>query len=202
MLLRQDNADARLTPTGHRLGLASQARLDRMLARAEALRATIKNIQTVAVTPAQANEYLFSAGTTLLSAPERLARVVLRPEVDLESFLHTTGLYDRVVVEGAGIESVVVRAEIALKYAGYVEREREAVDRLAALDELQIPPAFDFSAVQSITHEARQKLTRIRPSNVGQASRISVVSPADVQALVVLLRRRSHNVSRETSEAV
>jgi tRNA uridine 5-carboxymethylaminomethyl modification enzyme len=121
--------------------------------------------------------------------PERLVRLAVRPEVCLRDLLAHTGLADTLVTPAPGLEAVETLLEIELKYEGYVEREREMVARMAQLEQWAIPSRFNYQEVAHITLEAREKLGKIQPENLGQASRISGVSPADISVLMVLLRR-------------
>lgn len=198
MFLRQDNADQRLTPLGHDLGLASQERLDRLHKKGEALRSTLGALEQTAVTPEHVNGYLESVGTSPISESVRLARLVLRPQVALTDLLSAIGRPD-LVAHAPGLDSIAELAETELKYAGYLEREQEMVERMQRMEAWRFPEGFDYAAVASITKEAREKLDRIRPDTLGQASRISGVSPADISALMVLLKSKSTGVSRETA---
>jgi tRNA uridine 5-carboxymethylaminomethyl modification enzyme len=190
MLLRQDNADTRLTSLGHALGLASAERHERMQQRQRALEQTLERVRATALAPDQVNAYLERVGTTPIDRPKRAAEIALRPQVDLGDLLRAAGVADELIAPAPGLEPIAMQAEIELKYAGYVEREEENVARMRSLEALCIPHGFDYAGVQAITMEAREKLGRIRPQTLGQASRISGVSPSDVQALMVLLRRR------------
>ena len=203
LLLRQDNADQRLTEIGYQLGLASSARLERSKARQRALETTLQNLEDNAVQPDEVNEYLDHVGTTPIHEPVRLARLVSRPQVVLEDLLEATSRQD-LAVPADGADSLLQLAETSIKYAGYLDREMEAVERMQGMESKRIPSGFDYEGVRSITLEAREKLSRIRPDTLGQASRISGVSPADISALLVLLRNypASHTtdaVSRETT---
>jgi tRNA uridine 5-carboxymethylaminomethyl modification enzyme len=189
MILRQDNADARLTPLGQQLGLASAERVARMEQRREALAQTIEQVRATALSPNAVNAYLESVGTAPIDQPKRAAELALRPQVDLGDLLRAADAFDQLVADAPGLEPIVLAAEIELKYAGYVEREEENVAKMRSLEALRIPDEFAYAGVNAITMEAREKLARIRPQTLGQASRISGVSPSDVQALMVLLRR-------------
>ena len=191
ILLRQDNADLRLTALGHDLGLATRARYERMMAKKEAIARTRQSIENKNVKPDQVNGYL-----------EHVAKLALRPEVDLEALLAHAGLTDELVVPAPGMEKTERLVEIDLKYAGYVERQEELVRKMKQLEAWTLPPDIDYSGIATITMEAREKLDKIQPETLGQASRISGVSPADLSVLMVLLKKNGggprRDVSRET----
>ena len=201
LLLRQDTADRRLTRLGHALGLAEADRVARLDQKEEALRRTIDALEATNAEPDAVNGYLDRVGTSPISEPTRLARLVLRPEVDLADLLEATGQRD-LVVPGPGMERTAELAAVELGYAGYVERERDLVEQMRSLERWRVPRGFDYAAVTAITHEAREKLSRIRPDTLGQASRVSGVSPADVQALMVLLKRHRQSSGDGASEPV
>ena len=188
LLLRQDNADLRLTKKGFDLGLATSDRLQRMEAKRSALDQTLANLHAINVNPDDVNGYLESVGTTAISQPERIAKVALRPQVNLGALIDAAGLREDVLVPVPGVERVETLAETSLKYAGYLEREKELVEKMLKLEGLRIPVSFDYHSVHNITIEAREKLSKIQPENIGQASRISGVSPADISVLMVLLK--------------
>lgn len=187
LLLRHDNADQRLTPLGHKLGLASEERLNRMTSKWEAVAQTIEALEQTAVPPDAVNGYLKSVGTAPISEPTRLARIALRPEVHVRDLLEATGRLD-LLASASPLERIDQIAETELKYAGYIEREGAQVEQLKRMEALTLPADIDYQAVRSITMEAREKLSRIQPETIGQASRISGVTPADISALLVLVR--------------
>ena len=187
LLLRQDTADRRLTRLGYDLGLASAERVRRLDHKEDALARTLAALGATNAAPDAVNGYLERVGTSPIDRPARLAKLALRPEVDLADLLAATGQGD-LVVPGPGLERTAELAQIELRYAGYVERERVLVEEMQSLERWRVPAGFDYGAVRAITHEAREKLGRIRPDTLGQASRVSGVSPADVQALMVLLK--------------
>ncbi len=189
MLLRQDNADLRLTELGYELGLAHRDRYVRMQARRKAIDATRDALQSITVRPTAVNGYLEGVGTSPIVTPTRLQQVALRPQVSLNDLLEYTGLMSDVAKQGPGLDPVVAAVEVDLKYAGYLDREHEIVRQMSHLDSWIIPLDFDFGAIGNITMEAREKLSRIQPENLGQASRISGVSPSDISVLMVLLKR-------------
>ncbi len=189
MLLRQDNADQRLTPLGNRLGLVSRERYTRMQERQEAVQATIAKLSEHALSPSACNPYLQEVGTAPISEPVKAVQIVRRPEVTLEDLLEAAGVMDQIVTPAPGMESAGHLAEISIKYAGYVARQEEEAKRMLAMENRAIPRGFKFSEVKNITMEAREKLDKIQPETIGQASRISGVSPADIAVLTVLLER-------------
>ncbi len=201
ILLRQDNADQRLTELGYRLGLASRERYERMLQKRDAVAATRASLEATTVPPEHVNGYLEAVGTTPIDQPERLARLALRPQVSLEALLRHTGT-EHVVATAPGMEPAARLVEIELKYEGYLERELEMVRRMEQIESWCIPPRFDYHAIDNITKEAREKLGRIRPENLGQASRISGVSPADVSVLMVLLKKNGHTAGSPACDGV
>jgi tRNA uridine 5-carboxymethylaminomethyl modification enzyme len=202
ILLRQDNADLRLTELGYRLGLATRARYERMRAKQAAIKQTRRALEETSVKPEKINGYLEHVGTAPITQPERIAKLALRPEVDLAALLDQAGLAEALVTPAPGLESTARLVEIELKYAGYVERQEEMVRKMEQLETWTIPPGFDYPGLTNITMEAREKLGKIQPETLGQASRISGVSPADISVLMVLLKKNGNgpgaNVSRET----
>lgn len=200
LLLRQDNADQRLTPLGRELGLVTPERIARLDSKMEALDATRTALEHTTASPAAVNSYLERVGTATISEPVRLARLALRPQVVLRDLIVAAGI-SGVSKESLGLESTLDLVETELKYAGYLDRERDVIGRMRKMEDWRIPEGFDYASTQSITKEARQKLDRIRPDTLGQASRISGVSPADISALMVLLKgsRATDLVSRETN---
>jgi tRNA uridine 5-carboxymethylaminomethyl modification enzyme len=191
ILLRQDNADFRLTDLGYEIGLASAERMERMRRKREAVQTTLHRLHKTSVSPDLVNGFLESVGSSPISEGTRLQRLVLRPEVGLKLLLEATGLLEETVVPIEGMEPAEAIAETEIKYAGYVTREHETVSRMERLESVSIPEAFEYADVGNISMEAREKLEKIRPENVGQASRISGVSPADISVLLVLLKRHS-----------
>ncbi|MEO0560425.1 MAG: tRNA uridine-5-carboxymethylaminomethyl(34) synthesis enzyme MnmG, partial [Bacteroidota bacterium] len=197
LLLRQDTADRRLTPLGAEWGLATRERIERFEARQAALDATRDALAKTSLAPEVINGYLESVGTTPISEPTRIGRLALRPQVNLSDLLTAARQLD-LAVESPGLDDTLETLQTEMRYVGYVGREEALVAQMQSLERWRVPEGFDYEAVGAITLEAREKLSRIRPDTLGQASRISGVSPADVQALMVLLKR--HRVG--TSESV
>ncbi len=184
ILLRQDNADLRLTETGYKLGLASSERMaltEEKYADVERLERYCKQTK---LSPTQVDPLLSELDSTPLSESKSLADLVLRPEVHLRDLL-------KIVPRGTQEENpkVVESVEISLKYRGYIEREQRLADKIKRLEDLKIPEGFDFSKISGLTIECRQKLARYQPVTIAQASRISGVSPADISVLLVYFGR-------------
>ena len=187
MMLRQDNADERLGEIGHKMGLVSDERMKRMENRKAARSATAENVRSTSIPPNAINAYLESVGTTPIAQPERIAKIALRPQVNLQEILETSEMTS-LVAAYHGLESIVEMVEIDLKYAGYIERENDLIQKVNQMEDLHLPEELDYHTIKNITIEARQKLSKIRPENLGQASRISGVSPSDVSVLMVYLK--------------
>lgn len=183
ILLRQDNADERLTPLAYRIGLCSEERFKQAEIKYKNRDKLLKYCDLHNVKAAQINPYLESVGSKPTDASKRISDIASRPEVKLSEVLAC-------VPRGTNYSSDVVEsAEIALKYKGYIERERLQADKLKRLEDLKIPADFDFSKVSGLTIECRQKFERYKPATIGQASRISGVSPADISVLLVYFGR-------------
>ena len=191
ILLRQDDADMRLTPVGRRVGLVDDHRYDVML-RKRALRDSLIDFlgrERVAPT-AEVNELLASFGTAPLSAGTRMVELLRRPQIDMPRLVSSFPRLSRRVGEiDADLRAEVLEAaEILVKYDGYIRRERELAEKTLRLENVRIPDSFDYASLKSLSTESRQKLDRIRPSTIGMASRIPGVSPADVNILLMLIR--------------
>lgn len=189
ILLRQDNADARLTPLGHEIGLISARRYDEFREKKSLVESLISFTREQSIKAAEINSYLISIGSDPLTQGKRLYEVLMRNNVTIESLRPVIPPLNRFIEEhGVGSE-VIEEAEIQIKYRGYIEREKLIAEKLHRLENIPIPVDFDYQAMQALTIEARQKLTRIRPATIGQASRIPGVSPADVNVLLVKFGR-------------
>ncbi|KIC96392.1 tRNA uridine-5-carboxymethylaminomethyl(34) synthesis enzyme MnmG [Flavihumibacter solisilvae] len=186
-LLRQDNADIRLTEKSYRMGLASQERMDKVIAKKEGTSAIRKILQDFSIDPAEINGYLESRQSAPLQQKQRAAQLLLRPNLELTEILDALpSLKEAVSVYPS---SALEQAEIQLKYDVYIEKEKELVDRMNKMETLEIPDTFDYTKVSAISNEAREKLKKIRPRTLGQASRISGINPSDVQILMVYMGR-------------
>ena len=187
LILRQDNADARLTEKGHRIGLISDERYGRFLARQERINAAVDKLETTYLGPTEAvNQFLRDEGSAELHAGASAADLLRRPEISLEKLLKIlpdTAIFEKLT----GIEAEQV--EIVVKYGGYIQRELAQVEQFRRREKQLIPAEIDYTLVPSISNEAREKLGKIRPVSIGQAMRITGVSPADVASLMVYIRR-------------
>jgi tRNA uridine 5-carboxymethylaminomethyl modification enzyme len=188
ILLRQDNADLRLTPIAQRLGLeGAEKRMQRVLAKEEAAEAIDKFVRKLSVEPGQLNRYLEQIGSQPLKQKVKLHSVLLRPHVNLEGLREVLPSLQN-FLEGYEQEFVDL-AEVNMKYEGYIEREQERVDKMNRLERVPLHDSLDYHELKSLSAEAREKLSSLRPRTVGQASRISGVSPADISVLLVHIGR-------------
>lgn len=189
ILLRQDNADVRLTPIGYKIGLASEKRYRKMEEKKSAVESLISFLRRESITPADLQEYFQKIDSTPLTQGRKQYDVLLRNKVTLQGLAeHLPGLQDYLNTNNCS-EEIIEEAEIKIKYHGYIERERHIADKMVRLENISIRPDFDFNSLHSLSIEARQKLTRIKPSTIGQASRIPGVSPADINVLLVYFGR-------------
>lgn len=190
ILLRQDNADERLTERGYNLGLVSPDRHELFFHKNAAKADLINHLQHIAVKPEMVNPYLSLIESQPISHTVRLSDLILRPQVTILALTESVPELKGIVSHIERVpDEVVESAEIQLKYKGYIERERLSADKLQRLDRIRLPEDFDYDSLQSLSTEARQKLTRIRPATIGDASRIPGVSPNDISVLLVLMGR-------------
>ena len=189
ILLRQDNADARLTPLGYEIGLVSRKRFGEFTKKNRNVESLISFAQGQSVKIAEINDYLISVGSDPLTQGKKLADLLMRNGVTFEGVRRVLPKLERFIQkEEIGAEEIE-EAEIRIKYRGYIEREKQIAEKLHRLEEISIPEGFDFMAMNSLTIEARQKLSRIQPKTIGQAARIPGVSPADVNVLLIKFGR-------------
>ncbi len=186
ILLRQDNADFRLTSLSYEMGLASLERYDAVMRKQEAVESLSAFCADTKVKAAWVNDYLSSVDSTPLSESKHLSDLVARPEVSLGELLHFVPRGTKI---GSFSPEEVTAVEIAIKYAGYIEREKLQAQKNERLEYIKIPSDFDFDSLQSLSIECRQKLKRYKPETIAQASRISGVSPADISVLLVYFGR-------------
>lgn len=190
ILLRQDNADQRLTPIGHRIGLASQERYNRFVEKQDRIQELVEFLKNTNVNPDEINGLLREKETPELSSKTRFSHILTRPQLNLEDIISNTERFKPAFnLNDEFTKSIIQEAEILIKYEGYIEKEKEVADKLIRLENVKLSPDFDYNALHSLTIEARQKLTAQKPQTLGQASRISGVSPADIAVLAVFLGR-------------
>jgi tRNA uridine 5-carboxymethylaminomethyl modification enzyme len=186
-LLRQDNADLRLTPLGHSIGLASDQRLELVNTKAEKVNNIKKVLADFGVEPEAVNAYLSDKGDNTITEKTKALKLLLRPGISLPDLIaHIPELAAAVNEDNA---LVLEQVEIQAKYDIYIEKEKELVKKMATLEDLQIPEIFNYDKLTALSTEARQKLSKIKPRTLGQASRISGVNPSDVQILMVYMGR-------------
>lgn len=200
ILLRQDNADLRLTEKSYRIGLASEERYRLMTKKYETVNDLARMCDEVNLRADVINDYLSESNSATLSESKRISDLASRPEISLDELLNFVprGTFDKfsvVLPEGEDIGSsqrrkeIIDSVEIGVKYKGYIEREKSIAEKIARLEDLKIPQDFDFDKVSGLTIECRQKLLRYKPTTIAQASRISGVSPADISVLLVYFGR-------------
>lgn len=186
-LLRQDNADIRLTPIGFSLGLASAARMDEVSKQIEGTERIISFFEETSVTPESINTLLIELGTEPIRQKLKLINLIGRPQINMAD-LHKNlpDLFEKVIQYP---EKTLEQAEIVMKYKGYIEKEQEMVNKVNKLEHISLDPEYDYSSIKSLSAEAKQKLGKVKPITLGQAARISGVSPADISILMVNMGR-------------
>ena len=188
ILLRQDNADIRLTPLANKLGMQGMdERMQRVDQKNAEVREIEKYVRKLGVTPDQINGYLESKNSKAISQQVKLHSILMRPNINLSDLRKEMDSLDQHLNKYS--EEVLYLAEVGLKYEGYIRKEQEMVDKMNRLEEVMIKPSFDYHQLQSLSAEAREKLSKIQPRTIGQASRISGVSPSDVSVLLVHMGR-------------
>lgn len=190
ILLRQSNADMRLTPVSHKLGLASDSRYSEVRKKSEVIEDSIKYLKRESISPDSINPLLESLGTPPLKQRVKIASVLLRPQISINHVMEfSQGFRNLINSFEFSPSEILEETEIQVKYESYINKERDLADKLERLDEIKLVENLDYSLFNSISYEAREKLSRIRPRTLGQASRISGVSPADISVLLVHLGR-------------
>ena len=188
ILLRQDNADQRLTPLAHELGLAKPERWQRLQEKMEQLGKVKNEWERLSVVPNEVNKVLEKSGSKNIDQKVKAISLLSRPQLGIHSLLENNDIRNR-TESITRDQEVLQQLEIETKYSGYIQRERENAEKLKRLEYVQIPTDFEYQKLGSMSMEARQKLAERRPENIGQASRISGVSPSDIQVLLVYLGR-------------
>ena len=189
IMLRQDNADRRLTPIGYEIGLIRRQRYEKFVEKNSLAESLIQYTRTQSVKISEIQNYLNSLGLPPATQGRKIFDFVLRNGITLAGLIEVLPKLRKFVADNGITDEIIEEAEIEIKYSGYIEREKQVAEKLHRLEDIAIPDGFDYSSMQSLTIEARQKLMRIRPTTIGQASRIPGVSPADVNVLLVRFGR-------------
>ena len=187
-LLRQDNADQRLTPKAFQLGLVSKERLDSVERKQRLSSATVEHLKKTSYDLNRANQLLEMKNDVIVSQTDKFSKLLSRPNINRQDLYQFEAI--SVFMEDQGIEDEVFeQAEIEIKYAGYIDKERKNADKLKRLENIKIPQSFDYDSLASLSYEAKEKLNKLQPSTLGQASRISGINPSDISVLLVSMGR-------------
>ncbi len=189
ILLRQDNADLRLTPIGHQLGLIEDQRLKDLEIKYEKQKQIIHFLENIQISPETINSYLELKETPPINQKNKIASILLRPQVDLKSVVEISIPTQEFLKEIESNEEILENVEIAIKYQSYIIKEEELANRMKQLDHIKIPANINYKEIPSLSLEARDKLTKVQPQNLGQASRISGVNPSDIAVLMILINK-------------
>ena len=190
ILLRQDNADARLTEKAYQLGLAQEDRMQQYLRKKEAVDTMVEYLNQTSVTPEAINGFLEAQGTSPIAQRAKLGYVLLRPQLNLFDMIAALEpLKEKYDLTDRFVRECVQEAEILIKYDGYINKEYDLAEKLNRLEYVKLPSDFDYHSLQSLSYEAREKLNKYQPETLGQASRISGISPADISVLAIFLGR-------------
>ncbi len=188
-LLRQDNADVRLTPLGHAIGLATDESLDRVKSKVIDIERVMNLISGLSIPPDEVNPWLISLATGEINQRVKAKSLLLRPQIGIVDFIKSSATL-KSAIELLNVDRLVIEsAEINFKYQGYIDREQDLVDKMSRLEYVKLKVDFDYSQISSLSSEAKQKLSAIKPSTLGQAARISGVSPSDISVLLVYIGR-------------
>ncbi|MDH3381483.1 MAG: tRNA uridine-5-carboxymethylaminomethyl(34) synthesis enzyme MnmG, partial [Flavobacteriaceae bacterium] len=187
-LLRQDNADLRLTPRANAIGLASDERLMRVEEKYSKVEKFIEFFKETSITPEMANPILIDKNSAPISQSMKMFKVATRPQLTFEDVKLFPGVMDFIFDNELDLE-IINQVDIYIKYSGYIDKEKNNADKLNRLEHIKIPKTFDYNKVKNISIEARQKLIKIQPETISQASRISGVSPSDISVLLVYMGR-------------
>jgi tRNA uridine 5-carboxymethylaminomethyl modification enzyme len=186
-LLRQDNADLRLTELSYQLGLASQERMDLVKTKKQGVEQIKQLLKEMTVEPGEINNWFAEIQSSPITEKQRAEKILLRPMVELEALAEALPKLKNALTTFT--KETIEQAAIQIKYHTYIEKEKELVVKMSQLENLEIPDSFDYKKIVSLGNEAREKLSRIKPRTLGQASRISGINPSDVQILMVYMGR-------------
>ena len=187
ILLRQDNADIRLTPISHALGLATDEQLKQVENKKKHIHQLLKSLNEISISPEETNAYLEESGTAPIKQKVKIDTIVSRPQININGLAENISSVRELITNQE--LAVVEQAEIQIKYQGYIDREKEMADKMGRLEDVKLSDTIDYKNFQSISSEAREKLNSIKPTTLGQASRISGVSPSDISVLMIHLGR-------------
>ena len=187
-LLRQDNADSRLTPLAHEIGLASDKRMHALERKEKEAQNLVNFFNNTSITPEEANPILAEKGTSPMKQSDKMVKIFSRPQIELSDMLGFSEVKTYVADHDLDME-VLEQAEIRVKYAGYIAKEKANADKLQRLENIKIPDNFDYTKLKSLSYEAREKLSKIQPTTISQASRVSGVSPSDISVMLVYMGR-------------
>jgi tRNA uridine 5-carboxymethylaminomethyl modification enzyme len=190
IMLRQDNADIRLTPIGNALGLASNQRLVRVQQKVRSIERIKRFFKDTSVSPNEINNYLGSIGTDPINQKVKLFSIISRPQVSLQGLINNLPVLNELFCSITGqLEECIECAEVLMKYEGYIAKEQELAEKMGRLEDVRLNDNFNYNQLTSLSIEARQKLSNVQPATIAQASRISGVSPADISVLMIYLGR-------------
>jgi tRNA uridine 5-carboxymethylaminomethyl modification enzyme len=189
LLLRQDNADHRLTSLSNKIGLASKERMEIVEEKSKNVNKIIDFLKNENIIPKEINPVLEQNNTQVISQRAKLGVLLLRPQLSIFDLARGSKALSEFRDSGAFTDEELEEAEILVKYENYIEKEQEIVDKLLKFENIPLRVDFDYHGLNSLSMEAREKLSRVRPETIGQASRISGVSPADISVLIVYLGR-------------
>jgi tRNA uridine 5-carboxymethylaminomethyl modification enzyme len=189
-LLRQDNADSRLTHLGYNIGLADEGRVRQLEQKSSSVNSVIHSLKTEGITPGKANKVLIERQSAAINQQVKLSSLIMRPQLSLSDVLSMDdALKDSIESFVNGNIEVLEQAEILLKYQGYVDRKQELVNKTKRLEDVILPKDIDYMSIKSLSIESKEKLTNLKPRSIGQASRISGVSPSDISVLLIHIGR-------------
>jgi len=189
ILMRQDNADVRLTPRSYEIGLADKKRFDAVEMKYESTNKLVDYLKRTSIAPEEINSVLVKKQTNPLKHKVKISTVLLRPQITLTDINRTSNAFRKFVTENDMGSEILEEAEILLKYEGYIAKEQELAEKLSKLDDISLKEDFDYFNLKSLSYEAREKLSKIKPKTIGQAARVSGVSPSDINVLAVFIGR-------------
>jgi len=189
ILMRQDNADVRLTPRSYEIGLADKKRFDAVEIKYESTNKLVDYLKRTSIAPEEINSVLVKKQTNPLKHKVKISTVLLRPQITLTDINMASNAFRKFVTENDMGSDILEEAEILLKYEGYIAKEQELAEKLSRLDDISLKEDFDYFNLKSLSYEAREKLSKIKPKTIGQAARVSGVSPSDINVLAVFIGR-------------